>query len=215
MTKARDQKDAMESTVLSKLTIGGVNELTSLFMHQRAGLRRLISMRLDPRLHARVDASDIVQEAFVRACKALPSYLESPVIHPVVWLRLIGKRLVAEVHRRHFRDKRSPEHELGYDIEGNSHLINQFADSIQSAGSVAEKHELILRLRDLLQSMPVHDREILEMRHVDGISLQEAAQQLSIPYETAKKRYQRALQRFRDVTNQQISAARQQQPTLP
>ncbi len=211
MTRARDQKDTLESTVLTKLEAGGVDELTSLFMHQRPGLRRLISMRLDPRLHARVDASDIVQETFVRACKALPSYLESPVIHPVVWLRLIGKRLVAEVHRRHFRDKRSPEHELGYDIEGNSHLINQFADSIQSAGSAAEKHELISRLHHLLQNMPIHDREILEMRHVEGVSLQEAAQQLSIPYETAKKRYQRALQRFRDVTQQQISVVPQPQ----
>ncbi len=41
-------------------------------------------------------------------------------------------------------------------------------------------------MNDLATTQPathdaVHDREILEMRHVEGISLQEAAQQLSIP----------------------------------
>ncbi len=44
------------------------------------------------------------------------------------------------------------------------------------------------------------DREIIDMRHVDELSMQEAANALDISLEAAKKRYQRALARFRELT---------------
>jgi DNA-directed RNA polymerase specialized sigma24 family protein len=39
------------------------------------------------------------------------------------------------------------------------------------------------------------------MRHVDQMSIEEAAQFLEITFEAAKKRYQRALTRFRELTS--------------
>ena len=45
--------------------------------------------RLDPRLQARVDASDVLQEAFLEVAERLPEYLRDPKLPLFLWLRLV------------------------------------------------------------------------------------------------------------------------------
>src|SRR5215813_3591680 len=69
----------------------------------RGRLRRLISVRLDPRLAARVDASDVVQETLADAAAHLTEYLGErplafyPWLRQLTWDRLIG------THRKRVR----------------------------------------------------------------------------------------------------------------
>jgi RNA polymerase sigma-70 factor (ECF subfamily) len=50
-------------------------------------LRRLIGLRLDARLRARIDASDVVQETFLEAVRRLPDYLARQPMPFHLWLR--------------------------------------------------------------------------------------------------------------------------------
>jgi RNA polymerase sigma-70 factor (ECF subfamily) len=198
------EHDLDSSQTLQKLQSGGTTELTALFERQRQHLRAMVESRLDKRLHARVDASDIVQEAFLRATQGVRAYLEFPNVHPVVWLRLIGKHIVSETHRRHFREKRSPVRELQYQVDSSDSepLCNKLADSMQSVGTCLAKQELVNRVLQAIQQMTPNDREILEMRHVEEMTMEEAAVALELNIETAKKRYYRALCRFRVIATE-------------
>lgn len=198
--------DPDASQTLVHLQSGGEEQLTELFMRLRAHLRRMIEVRLDRRLHARVDASDIVQETFVRASRNLDAYLKSPTMHPVVWLRLIGKRVIAETHRKHFRERRTPSRELHLNDTADDSLVLQIADSLHSAGSQVVRRELIEQVRATVARLQESDREILEMRHMEALTLEEAANVLELSYDTAKKRYQRALKRFRKLSEADWSA---------
>lgn len=194
------------SAVLLNLKEHGQEELTRLFIGNRAYLRRLIASRLRASLLRRLDASDVVQEVYIRSSKMLNEYLKSPTIHPIVWLRILCKQLLAENVRRQFRDKRNPELETQF--IGDARVMEELADSCLSAGAVLSRVEQIERVQGIVETLAETDREIIDMRHTDGYSFQEIADQLDVRMETAKKRYYRAIDRFRKLASQELESDR-------
>src|SRR5919109_4525199 len=65
----------------------------------REPLRRMIDLRLDPALAARVDASDIVQDVLLEAHRRLQDYLRKPAMPFHLWLRHIAKDHIIDAHR--------------------------------------------------------------------------------------------------------------------
>lgn len=188
-----------ESLTLSRLAASGEHELALLFSRVREQLQHVIETRLDRRLSSRVDSSDIVQDVYLRASQGLNNFLESPAVHPVVWLRLIAKHMVAETHRRHFRAKRTPNNEANPIFGDGDLLVEHMADAVLSGSTSLERREVVAQVRNLLTELPAHDREVLEMRHIDGMAMADIAASLDITTEAAKKRYYRALARFRTL----------------
>src|SRR5580692_455447 len=75
-----------------------VNEI---FAMHRARLRRMVELRLDRRLQARIDASDVIQEAYVDVVSRLDEYLREPKYPLFLWLRLIVGTRLLKLHRHH------------------------------------------------------------------------------------------------------------------
>ena len=71
---------------------GGLEQLLAENRHR---LKQMVSIRLDARVQARVDASDVVQEAFVEAAQRYEDYLSSPTCPEFVWLRFITLQKVS------------------------------------------------------------------------------------------------------------------------
>ena len=69
----------------------------------RRRLRRMVALRLDRRLAARVDPSDIVQDALVDADRGLDEYLSTRPIPFYPWLRRMVWDRLADAYRRHLR----------------------------------------------------------------------------------------------------------------
>jgi RNA polymerase sigma-70 factor (ECF subfamily) len=72
-----------------------------LFKRHRGRLLKDIAMRIDRRLAARVDASDVLQETYLEAFKRLPKYLSQGEMPFYRWLLWIAREKVLELHRRH------------------------------------------------------------------------------------------------------------------
>src|SRR5687767_14088956 len=72
-----------------------------LFSQHRERLHRMIELRLDRRVHGRLDASDVLQEAYIEMARSLPDYLAQPSISFFLWLRFITARKLHALHRRH------------------------------------------------------------------------------------------------------------------
>ena len=185
------------SKVVQRLRAGGTEELARHFARLRPSIRAMLAQRLHGKLLSRLDASDVVQETFIRACRALDTYLTNPNIHPTIWLRILGKQVLAELVRKQYRLKRSPDCEqVNLD---NDQVVGFLVDSLDSAGQKLQKDELVVLVRKLLSEISAADREILEMRHAEGYSFQEIGDLLEVKNDAAKKRYYRSLSRFRDV----------------
>jgi RNA polymerase sigma-70 factor (ECF subfamily) len=61
--------------LLDRAAAGGDDAWQQLFDLHRKRLKRMVALRLDRRLAARVDPSDVVQEALADAAKKLAGYL--------------------------------------------------------------------------------------------------------------------------------------------
>lgn len=189
------EAEQLDSRILRRLQTGGVEELSQQFMQLRPSIRMMIASQIHGKLLSRLDASDIVQETFIRATRSLTSYLADPKIHPAIWLRLLSKQVMAEAVRTNYRQIRNLDMETVNFADG--HLSSVLADSQESVGKRMEKAEEIRMVNKLLTEISVTDREILNMRHAEGFSFQEIGDLLEISMEAAKKRYYRALDRFR------------------
>src|SRR5436305_9628942 len=64
-------------------------------------LRRMVALRLDPRLRGRVDPSDVLQETYADAARQLPAYLAEPPLPFFLWLRQLAGTRLAKAHRHH------------------------------------------------------------------------------------------------------------------
>ncbi len=69
-----------------------------------------------------------------------------------------------------------------------AHAFEELAESMISPGSQIANADLAERVRSMIAEMPDLDREILLLRHVEEMTVSEAAAELNISVEAAKKR---------------------------
>jgi RNA polymerase sigma-70 factor (ECF subfamily) len=168
-------------------------------------LRRMVALRLDQRLQGRIDASDVLQEAYLEAWSRLAEYVRQPTMPFFLWLRfLTGQRLLI-LHRHHLgRQMRDAGREIslyrGALPEASSaalaaHLLGHDTRPSEAAMRI----ELKLRLQEALNQMDSLDREVLALRHFEQLSRAETAEVLGMRESAVSKRYFRALERLKDI----------------
>lgn len=186
------------NSVLDMLRDGGDVAHANFFELHRADLRRFATSLMAPRLRQRLDESDIIQEGFLQFKREVASYLKTPRIPPAIWLRRIIRQTIWRANRDHLETQsRDPRREVAQS-ETSRAFVDEIAESISSVGNKATRNEMRVCIRDLVSLMPIQQREILWLIHVEACSLREAAEELQITYDAAKKRYQRALVRLTD-----------------
>jgi RNA polymerase sigma-70 factor (ECF subfamily) len=168
----------------------------------RARLRRVVAVRLDRRLAARVDASDVVQEALADASRRLDDYLLIRPLPFFAWLRQLAWDRLVELHRRHLHaERRSVTREEGaaMDLSDESalHLAERLIGSGTSPSGRVMREELRDRVHSALARLSERDREVLVMRHLEQLSTAEVAAVLGISEGAVKVRLLRALERLR------------------
>jgi RNA polymerase sigma-70 factor (ECF subfamily) len=184
---------------------GDREALGHVFEAYRDRLRHAIQLRLDRRLHGRVDASDILQDAYLDVAKRLPEYSAGKWPSLYLWLRLLVQQRLLHTHRLHLQtEKRDARLEVslyrGAMPEANTaSLAEHLIGRMTSVSQKAMRAEIQLKLQETLNTMEPIDREILVLRHFEELSNQEAAQLLGIAKTAASNRYVRALKRLKDA----------------
>ncbi len=167
-------------------------------------LHRLVRMRLDRRLHGRVNPSDVLQEAYIEVVRSMPGYLSNPKVPFFQWIRHItGMKLMA-LHRKHLgtraRDAGREIHPGGPRPQTSSvALAALLLGRLTSPSQAAERVELQVRVQEALSSLEPLDREVLLLRHFEQMTNTETAQTLGLSVAAASNRYVRALKRLRPI----------------
>jgi RNA polymerase sigma-70 factor (ECF subfamily) len=191
--------------LLRHAAAGDQTALAALWLRHRARLRQMVRLRLDRRLQGRVDPSDVLQEAYLDLADRLPDYARDRPMPTFLWLRLVTGQRLAQVHRQHLGAAlRDAGREVSLDRgtlpqASSASLAAQLLGRLTTASQAAVRAERQVQPQAVLNGMDPLDREILALRHFEGLSNGESAQVLGLSKTAANNRYIRALGRLRDL----------------
>jgi RNA polymerase sigma-70 factor (ECF subfamily) len=191
--------------LLKRAAAGDRSDWGKLLETHRARLRRMVALRLDPRLQGRIDASDVIQEAYLEASARLEEYLRNPTMPFFLWLRFLAGQKLVTLHRHHLGTRMR---DAGREVSlyrgrlpeaSSAALAAQILGRHTRPSEAAIRAEMKICLQQALNSMEPLDREVLALRHFEQLSRAEAAQVLGIQESACSKRYVRALKRLKDI----------------
>jgi RNA polymerase sigma-70 factor, ECF subfamily len=186
--------------LLERACRGDAEARQGLLVACRDRLRRMVSVRLDRRVAARLDPSDVVQEALIDADARLDDFLRRRPLPFYPWLRQIAWERLVKLHRLHNADKRAVARELHPPLPDESalELVRGLAAPDTSPSGRAIREEARQRVREAMQSLGEHDREVLALRYLEQMATAEIAAVLGLGEGAVKMRHLRALQRLRE-----------------
>lgn len=168
-----------------------------LLARHRPAMRELVGLHLDPRLARRVDASDVVQDAQLDLARRLDDFLERRPMPFHLWARKTAYERLLDARRHHLgRAKRAAGREQPLPDRSSLLVARPFLGRGPSPSQAAAGRELADRVSRAVAGLPDADREVLVMRHADGLPFAEAAVLLGITPAVARKRFGRALIRL-------------------
>lgn len=189
-----------DAELIRDLERGGVPAWERFLTENRPRLVRMIAVRMDRRLKGRLDASDVIQDAYAEAHGRLAAYLERPTMPPTLWLRfLVGQRLLLAARQHLGTAARAAGREQAWPESTADGLAAHLMDRATGPDVKAAREELFAYLRGALAGMAPADREVLTLRHFEQLSNAEAAAALGVEPAAASKRYVRALDRLHAI----------------
>jgi RNA polymerase sigma-70 factor (ECF subfamily) len=200
--KTRPDPDTNE--LIQRARQGDATAQQLLLVRHERRLRQMVRLRMDRRLAARVDPSDVVQEGLADAALGLSEYLRRPPLPFYPWIRQLTWKRLIELHRRHlYAKKRSVRREepdvLHLPEDSAVELAGRLIAGGETPGHRMLREEMAARLRAALAQLPTRDREVLVLRHLEQLSTSETAAVLGLAEAGVKARQVRALVRLRRI----------------
>jgi RNA polymerase sigma-70 factor (ECF subfamily) len=173
-------------------------QLLDLYRNYLALLARL---QIGRRLQGKVDASDVVQEAFLKAHRHFAQFRGNSEGELVGWLRQILLSHLVDLVRHHRGSRRRDvrlERNLAAELDQSSRNLDAALFARQSSPSQqASRREQAVLLADALGCLPDDYREVLVLRHLEGLTFAEVAQRMGRSLDSVDKLWVRALDRLR------------------
>jgi RNA polymerase sigma-70 factor, ECF subfamily len=183
---------------------GDGRALESLLHRYREYVRLLVRCRARGRLQARVDSSDFVQETLLRAAQNIQQFQGTGEAEWCAWLARIAECEIIHQRRHHLgAAKRAASREQSVaetddSANGGSRLERWFTKAQTSPSLAAIRKERSLVLADALARLVDDYREVLILRHLEGLDFPEVAKRMNRSAGAVRVLWTRALKKLRE-----------------
>jgi RNA polymerase sigma-70 factor (ECF subfamily) len=180
-----------QSTEITTKTLENYQEYLSILARGRIGSQ----------LRSRVAASDIVQETLLDAHRKRGQFRGTTQAEVAAWLRRILASRLADAFRAEKCDKRdvSRRRFLNETLEDSHTRLENCLAAVESTPSdKAARNEQTVRLARALAELPSGQREAVEMRYLEGMSINETAGELDKTPASVAGLLRRGLRRLRE-----------------
>lgn len=183
--------------LLKDAQTGNGAALGLLLERYRPYLLLLARVQIGRRLQGKVDESDLVQDAYLGAHRDFPQFRGSTEGEFLAWLRQILASLLANLVRHYQGTQRRDvrlERQLTSELDQSSQTLDRGLVAPQSSPSQqASRREQSVMLAEALGRLPADWRELLVLRHLEGLTFPEVATRMGRTIDSVKKLWPRAL----------------------
>ena len=188
-------------SLLDQARAGDAQALGQLLESYRAYLTLLAQVQIGRRLQGKVDAADVVQDAFLGAYRDFAQFRGATEKEFLGWLRQILAYVLANMVRHYQGAQRRDvrlERQLTVELDQSSHALDRGLVAQQSSPSQqAVRREQAVLLAEALARLPEMWRDLLVLRHLEGLTFPEVAKRLGRTVDSVKKQWPRALASLR------------------
>ncbi len=201
--------DLTPELLLEQARAGDGPALGRLLESYRPYLGVLARVQIGRRLQGKADAEDVVQEAFLGAARDFPQFRGASEGEFRAWLRQILASLLANLVRHYQGTQRRDirlERQLSVELDQSSVALDRgLVAPISSPSQQAARREQGVVLADALARLPPDCRDLLILRHLEGLTFPEVAQRMGKTIDVVKKLWPRALAGLRRLLEGQTS----------
>jgi RNA polymerase sigma-70 factor (ECF subfamily) len=201
---ARDENSSCTNQLLERVPAEST-ALAELFARHKERLRRMVRVRLDPRLRGALDSSKVLELVYQDFCRRSEESREQSGLPFYLWLRQLAGQRLRLLCQEHLGERHE---EAGQEItlyRGALPAVNSVSLAAQLLGHVtatsqaAARAEMQIRLQDALNSMEPMEREILILCHFEDLSHAEAGKVLGVEPKVAGQGYVRAMKKLKEI----------------
>jgi RNA polymerase sigma-70 factor (ECF subfamily) len=196
MTRDNDDTDLL----LARIADGQGSAVNVLLERHRRRLAAMVRLRMDRRVAARFDPSDVVQDTMIEAYRKLPKFAQTRPIPFYPWLRSMAWERLVQLHRRHVHAARRSVNREEWCCElpagSEAQLAERFVKSATKASGVVIRAELRERVRAAIEELPAAVQEVVVLRHLEDLPFREISAVLGISEDAVYSRYRRAVERL-------------------
>jgi RNA polymerase sigma-70 factor (ECF subfamily) len=194
---------AEPENLLQQARAGDAAALGQLLELYRRYLTLLARLQIGQHLQGKVGASDVVQEGFLEAHRNFARFRGTSEGQLVRWLRQILAAKLADLLRRYLGAQRR-DVRLERDIEGalerSSIVLDRGLVSAEpSPSQQAARREQAVVLAEALGELPDDYREVIVLRHLEGLTFPEVARRMGRSLDSVEKLWMRGLAQLRQV----------------
>ncbi len=180
-----------------------LGELLELY---RNYLKLLARAQVDLHLRSRADASDLVQETFLDACRDFHQFRGHTEAELIGWLRKILIYNIAKFVQRQLQAKKR-DARRNVSLDGHLAAITQSSAHWEAALASAQSTPSVQVLRreraavmaDYLAQLPADYREVIMLRNLEGFAFAEVARRMHRSPGAVRILWVRALDQLRKV----------------
>jgi RNA polymerase sigma-70 factor (ECF subfamily) len=165
-------------------------------------LELLARLHLQPRFQSKLGASDIVQQALLKAVQSLDQYRGQTDAELAGWLRRILTNTLVDAVRELTGEKRDVGLEQSLEAsvaESSARLELLLQSSASSPSEQALRQEELLELSEAMAQLPEDQRLALERHYLQGCTITAVAQQMGRTERSVAGLVRRGLQRLRMI----------------
>jgi RNA polymerase sigma-70 factor (ECF subfamily) len=191
--------NAIPEQLLERARAGDEAALGQLLELYRNYLRLVARALIGQALRVRLDASDLVQETFLKAAREFGQFLGSNKPELTAWLRQILVNTLANQVKHHRRQARDYQRQKSLEamLDRSSEAVQQaLAAPSHSPSNHAVRREQAVLLADALEKLPADYREVFILRNLEHIPFDEIAARMGRSPGAARVLWKRAMDRL-------------------